>query len=596
MFVPKKIECLSVVLLTVTALTSCVDDKLDLNKDFDMTVTLGENKLTVPTSSTAEFTLEHILNIKENSSIKAVSADGEYGLKEGDYVLIQSGSPTQSSVKINPVSLSGLTGSTETTELPVFSSANAEVSTGVITNRMVITDDNVTDEVIKLKEATTDIELEAYVSYESANYNGTATLKPGFEIRFDNDWTIEPVSSFLESVSSNVLRVKAGAAPSFSKSSPLVMKFKISKFKLNPDATLAGADGLYATGHFKLQGDAKFEGKVAISSSSMSNGVAHLTLKTVTKIPTAKLTSVVGRVNPKINVNPTTFNISGVPDAFSSEDNNLDLSNPQFYLTVTNGSPVKVNLNAVLTPYGADGSIIRDANGQPISVGIGELNGTAPIVIPANVTDYVICVSRTGQAGQAGAQDVVTVPTLSNLMLKIPDKISVEFDVKADSKNYYTIVLGQSYAVNSGYEAVIPLSFGENMHFSYETQDDGWDEDLEDYNFNQVTLTTSVVSTVPLKMTPVVHALDKQGNEINDVEVVIEGSAAPGSLDNPVTSELKAVIKSNAQNIKNLDGVKVSFTADADASTAGQTLNKRQSVKFNNIKVTVTGGVTIDLN
>jgi hypothetical protein len=77
---------------------------------------------------------------------------------------------------------------------------------------------------------------------------------------------------------------------------------------------------------------------------------------------------------------------------------------------------------------------------------------------------------------------------------------------------------------------------------------------------------------------------------------VIEGSAAPGSLDNPVTTELKAIIKSNAQNIKNLDGVKVSFTADADASTAGQTLNKRQSVKFNNIKVTVTGGVTIDLN
>lgn len=80
--------------LIATGATSCVDHDYDLTEDIDLTLQLGGESLTVPTSSTDVITLSQILDLKEDSSIKTIETSGEYGLEKGDYALIQEGTST----------------------------------------------------------------------------------------------------------------------------------------------------------------------------------------------------------------------------------------------------------------------------------------------------------------------------------------------------------------------------------------------------------------------------------------------------------------------------------------------------------------------
>ena len=73
------------------SLNSCVDHDYDLTEDIDLTLQLGGN-LSLPASSTDILTLSQSLDLKDDSSIKTAKTDGQYGLKTGDYALVQDGS------------------------------------------------------------------------------------------------------------------------------------------------------------------------------------------------------------------------------------------------------------------------------------------------------------------------------------------------------------------------------------------------------------------------------------------------------------------------------------------------------------------------
>ena len=75
---------------------SCVDDSYDLTKDIDMTITVGGD-LSIPGSGTEEFTLEEIMDLEDNSVVKA-DAQGNYALNKAD--------TTETDVEIDPVHIS----------------------------------------------------------------------------------------------------------------------------------------------------------------------------------------------------------------------------------------------------------------------------------------------------------------------------------------------------------------------------------------------------------------------------------------------------------------------------------------------------------
>lgn len=574
--------------LAATGVVSCVDHDYDLSEDIDVTIQLGGDNLTLPGSSTDQLFLSKILDLEQGSSIKAVENDGEYGLAKGDYVLIQDGNSSPSRFEVPEVSLSHINGSTSTTALPEFYNPDGQSvisnPTDMIHNTIRLSDDNVTRDLVSLESADMDVKMKLNVRYTSSDFTGTAYVEKGYTITFDKCWTVEvgdeATAQYLESVNPYTLRFKQryGISPDHG----LSARVRLVKADLTG---LPAGQGLYAPGKFLIENQVVSSGDVSIDVADLPAGSrANITVVSEISVSDARLLKVRGIVDPKINISETKFDINDIPDFLSDPENHLDLSNPQVTLSITNNSPLPITLNGRLTSYSKGNEIAE--------VGIGESYGTAPVIAHANGTTDII-ISR---APVAGAADNIVVPELSTLLNTIPDLISFHDAVSKAVPQVSEFILGSTYTFDCDYTAVIPLAFGDAMQLHYTHIDDNWDEDLEKYNFNTAVVTADVVNTIPLDMTPDAVALDAHGNDYTTIDVDVDGTVSAGTIAQPSVTQLKITLKSTGKNISCLDGVKLLFYATANDSFTGTNLNKNQAVKFENIKITLKGGVLVDLN
>lgn len=113
-------------IIALGSFQSCVDNDYDLDKDWNLVVNVGGGQLSVPGSSTELFSLEKLLDLDPESSIKAAdqAIAAQYALSVGDYVLIQSGDPSEGNFTIDKVNLD-VNGTKETqhVEFPPFPAA-----------------------------------------------------------------------------------------------------------------------------------------------------------------------------------------------------------------------------------------------------------------------------------------------------------------------------------------------------------------------------------------------------------------------------------------------------------------------------------------
>lgn len=574
--------------LAATGIVGCVDHDYDLSEDIDVTIQLGGDNLTLPGSSTDQLFLSKILDLEQGSSIKAVENDGEYGLAKGDYVLIQDGNSSPSRFEVPEVSLGHINGSTSTSVLPEFYNPDGQSvisnPTDMIHNTIRLSDDNVTRDLVSLESADMDVKMKLNVRYTSSDFTGTAYVEKGYTITFDKCWTVEvgdeATAQYLESVNPYTLRFKQryGISPDHGLSARVCL--------VRADLTgLPAGQGLYAPGKFLIENQVVSSGDVSIDVADLPAGSrANITIVSEISVSDARLLKVRGIVDPKINISETKFDINDIPDFLSDPENHLDLSNPQVTLSITNNSPLPITLNGRLTSYSKGNEIAE--------VGIGESYGTAPVIAHANGTTDII-ISR---APVAGAADNIVVPELSTLLNTIPDLISFHDAVSKAVPQVSEFILGSTYTFDCDYTAVIPLAFGDAMQLHYTHIDDNWDEDLEKYNFNTAVVTADVVNTIPLDMTPDAVALDAHGNDYTTIDVDVDGTVSAGTIAQPSVTQLKITLKSTGKNISGLDGVKLLFYATANDSFTGTNLNKDQAVKFENIKITLKGGVLVDLN
>ncbi|MDE6134656.1 MAG: hypothetical protein K2F79_03680, partial [Muribaculaceae bacterium] len=349
--------------------------------------------------------------------------------------------------------------------------------------------------------------------------------------------------------------------------------------------------GLYKRGHFFLESSITSRGDITIENwnNAPIGTIEKLQLVTSTDLVSATITAITGVVDPKITINDTQFTINDIPDFLSDDENSLDVANPRFYVTVTNNSPVEIELNAQLASFSNDipGSAFATAN-------IGAAYGTAPVIIGANGTTEIL-ISQEAVTGMSGTN--IVVPGLSELIKTIPDFMRFQnVDCHAVQKEF-TIALAPTYDFTTDYEAVIPLSFGADMRLHYTHEDTEWDtEDLDKFSFSKVRLSFNAVNTIPLTMTPDVIALDRQGNEISDIKASVSGQVAAGSINAPSTSSVEVILTSTASNLSQVDGIRFVFDAVSDPSHVGYNLNSAQSLRFTDIKAEIIGGLTIDLN
>lgn len=121
-----------------------------------MTITVGGD-LSIPGSGTEEFTLEEIMDLEDNSVVKA-DAQGNYALNKAD--------TTETDVEIDPVHINAPESNPTTTTLyfntPAATSEEVEAQVNDVTTDFLFSKDDVTTDIVSL--TSTDVDFTAYLT------------------------------------------------------------------------------------------------------------------------------------------------------------------------------------------------------------------------------------------------------------------------------------------------------------------------------------------------------------------------------------------------------------------------------------------------
>lgn len=598
-------------LAALAILSGCVDNDYDLSKDMDMNVTIGTDGLTIPGSSTEMLTLDNLFDIADDNSgsIKIIKENDpvKYGLKTGDFVLIQkSNETTESTVEIPKVELDDIDGSTSSTPLIDFDVPSVPVELlptetqwqeVTLVNSVKLNSNDITTDVVSISEATTDLDVDVTINFHT-NYNGNVYLQKGFTIQFPEFWTIElqpGTTEVVELVNANRLVFKNDFDVAHNSVS---LQILIKRFDFTSEHA-AGQGIVDQNGHhnFVMEDKVELTGKTGISLIGATPGEnISLTMESIVKPTSATLLSVTGVVNPTIDIAESDFEISDIPDFLEEKGNHLDLYNPQLYFTVNNEAPVEVLFSAILTPLDDNNQVIKDKDGNDNIIYLGSEYGGEEIMIKGG-RQTRICVSRRGSS-DAAVDEEVTVEKLGDLFMTVPSRVTITgIKAQVPQDKEYTIYPDHVYTEKYDYEAVIPFKFGENTVIDYMTSSDDLDtEDLDKFNFKSIELSFNAVNGIPLNLTPRLEAKGENDVTLDDITCEVTGVIAAATASGPTTSKITAVLRSTADNLGQLKGISASFTANTDARCAGINLNESMGVKFTDVTATLKGNIDLDLN
>lgn len=562
-----------------------------------MTITVGGD-LSIPGSGTEEFTLEEIMDLEDNSVVKA-DAQGNYALNKAD--------TTETDVEIAPVHINAPASNPTTTTLyfntPAATSEEVEAQVNDVTTDFLFSKDDVTTDIVSL--TSTDVDFTAYLtlSFSQTSQNvEVITLKKGFSIEMELEGQTQPNGFVFELDNTGNYGIKEGEDQTIEflqdqeirKGMTLKIPVYFKRIQNFPDG-----QGIYEPGHFKLQTHVIANGTA--TTPGVPAGNIQVDLITDTEVPDITLQSVTGIVDPKIDINVDPITVEGVPD-FLKDDVNLDLTNPYIKLRLENGSPADVNLKARMT-WTKDGVFNE---GFQIGTDLGSTPTDQTITLAGSATSEYYLSRINMENLPAGAKNIVLGDNLYELIRTIPDEIKLT-DVEAKALQHDTEVElgndGAYYEVNTIYELNAPLQFGNELNIVYKDTINDWGGDLEDITIKKAIVEMDALNGIPLNFKLNAQAIDRNGNVYPNVTVnPVKNTIAPGlkltgeNGETATESPIQLEIVCESGDMKDLDGLIVNFTADMEGVNQNATLNKGMTLKLSNIRIRIKDGVTVDLN
>lgn len=561
------------ILVSLLALSSCVDNAYDLNKDIDMTISVGGSEFAIPGGYTDKWTLDQVLDLDTTGIIKT-DANGNYALrKRGDDVAPTTVNIANVRATVPPIApiiiqLKLKDAAARRSRAVATDSVVAEIPEGK-KSTFILENDDMPVDLLSMSYATAEEEI---ITLE---VHGPAKLSlRDMQILFPDYMDVEGVTNGV--------------------------------FQMPADATI-GIDGVYteslkvigmrvgdaynpAERTLKLMADIIVTGDVWMSKQDFNEAGGALRKDMVVNVSLDHMDigTVTGRVNPEIDIKVEPVLLTDIPDFLNGDQVRLDLENPMILLHILNSSPVDVN---------AIGKLLPKKNNKAIRDTIY----TGNIPIKGNFDNY-ICLSRTGNSSLPGYTNV-KVEELSALLERIPDEIVFTVDAHSDTEKEFTILLGYDYEVQPAYELDAPLAFGENLQIVYNDTIDGWNSDIKDYEVSEINLHTDIDNGVPLNMILTAEAVDVNKNKVEGITVTVNktidagtGDKSEGNFQITTTNGVIIVMKANPDTMKKLDGIILKAEAKSDKETVGKILNEDQYLQLRNIKLKVPGGLKIDLN
>lgn len=564
---------------------SCVDNKYDLDKDIDMTINVGGEHLTIPAGSSDTAYLSKIIEVEEGDILQPDAATRVYHLTKKDDIDVE---PTT----VKEVTISETTTKLEETKIVNTASSliNEDVTEGINTLGDFKAESNNIDEALKELGAlyakapvdlilTIDFQKEQSLNFTRVQANKLKIVFPDY-IVFKAEEGIQGHELILDG------QVLSENGSSYSRT------LKVEGYKFSENA---GAGRKPNEGTLTIEGVISMEGEVVTTGVS-GTGTLSLVPKTVLREMTAN--SVTGVIQPEIKAETTNIELNDLPDFLKDEETRMDITNPVILLRAENQLETPVEVDAVLTPMKGNAQI----DGKEVKVGSGY--GKTPVVLASGKN--VIALSRTGECTIEGVTSNVKVEDINNLLETIPDDIEVDLQPVVRNEDYYTAELGRAYEMPSSYEVDVPLSFEQNLNIVYNDSVQDLNKDLNDLDkviLKKANVLLTVDNAIPLKLQlkpENVLIKDVYGNELTAVKKTIEEDKqyVTESTDGekPVTSELVLNLTSeDTAFLSKIDRICFKLTA-VPGSATGVPLKDTQWLKVTSIKLSVPGGVNVDLN
>lgn len=562
---------------------SCVDNKYDLDKDIDMTINVGGEHLTIPAGSSDTAYLSKIIEVEEGDILQPDATTRVYHLTKKDDIDVE---PTT----VKEVTISETTTNLSPTEIVNATSSSVEVPATVTTFGDFEAKSNNIDEALKELGAlyakapvdlilTIDFQKEQNLNFTRVQANNLKIIFPDY-IVFKAEEGIQGHELILDG------QVLSENGSSYSRT------LKVEGYKFSENA---GAGKKPNGGTLTIEGVISMEGEVVTSGVS-GTGILSLVPKTVLREMTAN--SVTGVIQPEIKAETTNIELNDLPDFLKDEETRMDITNPVILLRAENQLETPVEVDAVLTPMKGNAQI----DGKEVKVGSGY--GKTPVVLASGKN--VIALSRTGECTIEGVTSNVKVEDINNLLETIPDDIKVDLQPVVRNEGYYTAELGRAYEMPSSYEVDVPLSFEQNLNIVYNDSVQDLNKDLNDLDkviLKKANVLLTVDNAIPLKLQlkpENVLIKDVYGNELTAVKKTIEEDKqyVTESTDGekPVTSELVLNLTSeDTAFLSKIDRICFKLTA-VPGSATGVPLKDTQWLKVTSIKLSVPGGVNVDLN
>lgn len=560
---------------------SCVDNKYDLDKDIDMTVNVGGEHLTIPAGSSDTAYLSKIIEVEEGDILQPDATTRVYHLTKKDDINVE---PTT----VNEVTIDETTTNLSSTEIVnATSSSNVEVSAPVTTSGDFEAKSNNIDEALKelgALYAKTPVDLNLKIDFtNTGNLSFTKVKANKLKIVFP-DYIVFKAE---EGIQGHELILDGQVLSEDGSSYSRTLKVEGYEFSKNPGSPVDGT--------LTIVGEISMEGDVVTSGISGSG--------TLSLVPTAVLGEMTinfvnGVIQPNIKAETTNIELNDLPDFLKDEETRLDITNPVILLRADNPLETPVEVDAVLTPMKNNTQI----EGKKVEIGSG--NEKTPVVLASG--ENVIALSRTGECTIEGVTSNVKVEDINNLLETIPDDIVVDLQPVVRKKDYYTAELGKPYEMKSSYEVDVPLSFEQGLNIVYNDSIQDLNKDLNDLDkvgLKNVKVILSVDNAIPLKLqlkAENVQIKDVYGNELSAVKKTIEEDkqyvAESTDGEKPATSELVLNLTSDdTAFLSKIDRICFKITA-VTGTTTGVPLKDTQWLKITSIKLSVPGGVNVDLN
>lgn len=557
--------------LASLTLTSCFDDKYDLS-DIDTNVRVSVNDLTLPINID-EIQLKTIIDLDDDGIVKEM---------DNQYVILRTGSFESSALNIDPISIAAPTSRPSVTtfipELPMPSPTRRAQADEIFFN-------------IDKKEAS-----DIHYSYDGVSKDIVSIDYLGATWTIDYDVTLtaddQSTTSFM--LHDFVFQLPKGltGTPSIGTYDRLTGLLLIQDRNI-PDGHLrfhmdiTGVDAKLAEvvfnpdNHYLEISDETgvVDGRIGINITNLISGTGprSITVTTALTLSRIEISTFTGSIKYDIDdINIAPVELNDLPDVLSQKGTDIKIANPQIYLSVANPF-TDYNVHAT-TGFALDA--LR--------------NGLAPVHSAIDAGTFTItsaahsyyCLSPVKPdhyyEGYASATHI-PFRSLSTALSGdgLPTKIEINLDptiVPVQTVNNFR--LGSYPAINGDYVFYAPLALGAGSTIEYTDTEDGWnDDDLNKLTITKLSVDALLTTNLPFDITLTGYPVDKNGNQINDVE--IDGAVVKANSNNePITIYITGTVKE-------LDGIR--FSAKAVSEADAQSLSPSQFISLKSIHATVSG-------